>query len=138
MRRNGISKLTRTGPNDEIREWHRYPFARLFSTDTGDDLRSVGGNRMNRDMLLQFIQKPAPLLRLRFFAGVINAVTQFSNGQSADNDRNGSLRLAMPSSTSRAKSSSTIPHAPPASIAAMIADMVRAGVRAGFIIATGR
>jgi hypothetical protein len=43
---------------------------------------------MNRDMLFQFIQKPAVVLRFRFCSCVIDAVAQLGGSQSADHDRN--------------------------------------------------
>jgi hypothetical protein len=85
---NGIFQLNRAAPDDQIREWHRYPFYRLLATNAGDDLRRNSGNRMNRDMLFQFVQKPAAVLRFRFRACVIDSVAQLGDSQSADHDRN--------------------------------------------------
>jgi len=111
MRCKGASQFQRAGPDDQIRERHRYSFYRLLATDAGDDLRRGCGDRVDRDMLLKFIEEPAPLLRLRLFARVIDAVTQLGNGQSADNDRNISRSLLqVPDHFGRSKLASLRPH----------------------------
>ena len=86
--RKGMSEFQRASPNDQVGEWHGYPFYRLLATNACDDLGSGPGDRMNRDMLFQFVQKPAAVLRLRLRAGVVDAMAQFGDGQSADNNRN--------------------------------------------------
>ena len=84
---HSVIKFQRAGSDDQITERHCYPSGRLLPTNARDNLGSGSGDWMDRHMLFQIVQKTAPVFCLRFVGGVIDAMTQFGDGQSADDDR---------------------------------------------------
>jgi hypothetical protein len=87
MRGDGIFQFQRAASDYQVGERNADPFGGLLATNAGDDLRRGAGNRMNRNMLFQLVQKAAASLRLRLVARVINAMAKLGHREGADDDR---------------------------------------------------
>ena len=82
-----VAEFQRARADDQIDEGQIDSFNCLFSTNARDDFRCRFGDRVHRNVCLQFIDKLAAAIAALGRVGAVDAVSQFRHGHHRDDDR---------------------------------------------------